>query len=187
MILTHILIPVSKILDHIITVRNVVAQGNVFTSVCHSVHRGESGQIPPLGRPPPPHRQADPPIPPGQIPPADGYCSGRYASYWNAFLFNCMYINLVCARNWEDENIKVYLHVTSNRPLWRAFEETVKNCWRLWMVLSKVSGSVLDPFYLHGHTRWQTFSFFAGRDMRVVRQRKNRNYSIWTKNVGTLH
>ena len=36
----------------------------------------------PLGRPP----QADPP---GRHPPpgADGYCSGRYASYWNAFLF----------------------------------------------------------------------------------------------------
>ena len=28
------------------------------------------------------------PLPPGQTPPrpADGYCSGRYASYWNAFL-----------------------------------------------------------------------------------------------------
>ena len=28
---------------------------------------------------------ADPPL--GRHPPADGYCSGRYASYWNAFLF----------------------------------------------------------------------------------------------------
>ena len=35
----------------------------------------------PLGRPPP---WADPL--PGQTPPHDGQCSGRYASYWNAFL-----------------------------------------------------------------------------------------------------
>ena len=34
-----------------------------------------------------------PPPPPGQVPgtrytpPADGYCCGQYASYWNAFLF----------------------------------------------------------------------------------------------------
>ena len=51
-------------------------QGNVFTSVCHFVHRGMSGRTPP-GR----HPRAD------TLPPADGYCSGRYASYWNAFLF----------------------------------------------------------------------------------------------------
>ena len=25
---------------------------------------------------------------PGETPPPDGYCCGRYASYWNAFLFN---------------------------------------------------------------------------------------------------
>ena len=45
---------------------------------------------PPLGRQPPPlpvvrHRPLA--RPPGQThPPADGYCCGRYASYWNAFL-----------------------------------------------------------------------------------------------------
>ena len=65
-------------------------------SVSHSVHRGDVCQTPPpeqtppcanspLGRHPP---QADPtwqtPTPP---PPADGYCSKRYASYWNTFLF----------------------------------------------------------------------------------------------------
>ena len=71
-------------------------------SVSHSVHRGVSASVhagihTPLGRhPPPPSRNPlgrQPPPPgqtpaPGQIPhPADGHCSRRYASYWNAFLF----------------------------------------------------------------------------------------------------
>ena len=42
-------------------------------SVSLSVHRGVSGRPPP-GRPPPP----------------DGQCSGRYASYWNAFLLKLL-------------------------------------------------------------------------------------------------
>ena len=37
-------------------------------------------QTPPGGHPPADTPLADPP------PPADGHCSGRYASYWNAFL-----------------------------------------------------------------------------------------------------
>ena len=56
----------------------------------------------PLGRHAPgqtPPSWADIPNPLGQTPlprlgrhpaPADGYCSGRYASYWNAFLFCSM-------------------------------------------------------------------------------------------------
>ena len=39
---------------------------------------GPGGCRPPSRQTPPP--QADPP--------RDGHCSGRYASYWNAFLFN---------------------------------------------------------------------------------------------------
>ena len=62
----------------------------LFTGGCASQHA--LGQTPPC-RPPPTGR------PPGQTPPAQcilgytphthtgGYCSGRYASYWNAFLF----------------------------------------------------------------------------------------------------
>ena len=62
---------------------------------------------PPLARhtPPPDRHRADTPpgqtpprqtptwqtppsqTPPSRHPPRDGYCSGRYASYWNAFLF----------------------------------------------------------------------------------------------------
>ena len=45
----------------------------------------------PLGRHPPPPWQRPPAdtLPLDRHPPADGYCSGQYASYWNAFLF-CM-------------------------------------------------------------------------------------------------
>ena len=53
----------------------------------------------PLGADPPepgtPLDQAPPSEsrhPPGPgIPPADGYCCGRYASYWNAFLFDSIF------------------------------------------------------------------------------------------------
>ena len=74
-------------------------QGNVFTRVCQEFcPPGGSGRQPlwtdiPLGRHPPgqtPPAWADTPLArhsPWQTPPsADGYCSGRYASYWNAFL-----------------------------------------------------------------------------------------------------
>ena len=59
-------------------------QGNVFTSVCHSVHRGDSlGRPPPEQTPPadiPPGRQPPGQTPPGRypLPPADGYCSRCY-------------------------------------------------------------------------------------------------------------
>ena len=32
---------------------------------------------------------------PGVHPPADGYCCGRYASYWNAFLFEFILAHLI--------------------------------------------------------------------------------------------
>ena len=94
-------------------------QGNIFTPVCHSVHRGVS-RTPPPGRENPPGRetppwQGEPPLsgrenPPWQgepplvgrpprlgephpshketPPPTIRSMSGRYASYWNAFLFD---------------------------------------------------------------------------------------------------
>ena len=61
-----------------------------FTPVCPqggSLPQYMLGHQPPGNRPPreqtPP--RADPPWEPTH-PPADGYCCGRYASYWNAFL-----------------------------------------------------------------------------------------------------
>ena len=91
----------------IVTVRNEVAKVMfLHLSVSHSVHRGglpqcmlgcnppEPGTPPPGSRHPPhqhPLEQTPPRTrhPPDQAPtlPADGYCCGRYASYWNAFLF----------------------------------------------------------------------------------------------------
>ena len=81
----------------------------VFTPVCYSVHRGGLPQCklgyhtpgtrhppgagtPPWSRHPPDQTPPVPaplgPAPLGADPPSgDGYCCGRYASYWNAFLF----------------------------------------------------------------------------------------------------
>ena len=89
---------------------NEVCEGYVFTHVCHSVHRGVSASVhavktltPPWSRYPPGNRHtpqsihihplgAD--IPHEQTPlPSSSVCweirtiSGRYASYWNAYLF----------------------------------------------------------------------------------------------------
>ena len=82
-------------------------EGYVFTPVCQSFcsqgglpqcmlgcNPPEPGTPPPGSRQPPhqhPLEQTPPRTrhPPDQAPtlPADGYCCGRYASYWNAFLF----------------------------------------------------------------------------------------------------
>ena len=65
---------------------------------CLSVHRGRCTPTPPpradtpwqaytpLAGRHPPGRQTPPPCR-QTLPPAEGYCSGRYASYWNAFFF----------------------------------------------------------------------------------------------------
>ena len=79
-------------------------QGNIITPVCHSVHRGVSASVH-AGIPHPSRADTPPeqtPLPrahtPGSRPPradtpreADSgiwSMSGRYASYWNAFLLN---------------------------------------------------------------------------------------------------
>ena len=89
----------------LITVRNKVAKvmflhlsvilftGGVCLSACWDTTPPRA-RHPPRTRHPPgpgtPQDQATPPrpAPPGtrHPPPADGYCCGRYASYWNAFL-----------------------------------------------------------------------------------------------------
>ena len=73
-------------------------QGNVFTPGCHSVHRGGVCHTHPSGT-----RDKHPlgRHPPGQTPPLGRhtlcvvhagirFTSGRYASYWNAFLFTLL-------------------------------------------------------------------------------------------------
>ena len=54
-----------------------LGQGYIFTGVCDSVHAGASSR--------------------GCLveTPRDGYCCGRYASYWNAFLFHTCSLKLV--------------------------------------------------------------------------------------------
>ena len=61
-------------------------EGNVFTGVCDSVHRGvpAPGGVCPGGVPGPGGRLVPGGVPGGD--PPDGHCCGRYASYRNAFL-----------------------------------------------------------------------------------------------------
>ena len=82
-------------------------------SVSHSVHRGgrrgvslsacwDTPPIPP-GRYPPRqiHPLAGTPHPPGKAHPHDGHCSGRYASYRNAFLLSVAFTSRMCVCVWE--------------------------------------------------------------------------------------
>ena len=80
-------------------------------SVSHSVHRGCLADIPlgrhpmgghPMGRYPP----ARHPTRADTLPLPDGHCSGRYASYWNAFLF------LLCLHvlNSVNGSVALFLH-----------------------------------------------------------------------------
>ena len=79
---------VKILVCELITVRNEVAKV-MFLHL--SVHRGSASVhagIPSPGRGHPPDQA---PPPPGVgTPLADGYCCGRYASYWNAFLLKVM-------------------------------------------------------------------------------------------------
>ena len=96
-------------------------EGYVFTGVCLSTGGGgclsacwditpPRSRHPPVADPPPPPRSRHPPeqtlpqeqtppkadTPPEQTsPPRYGHCCGRYASYWNAFLFYCGLSNLL--------------------------------------------------------------------------------------------
>ena len=69
-----------RILPKVIIVRNSSCGKVMFSQACvkNSVHRG--GGVHPLGR----HPLADTDTPPPSL---DGHCSGRYASYLNAFLY----------------------------------------------------------------------------------------------------
>ena len=62
-------------------------QGNVFTPVCHSLHRGGGGSLSGRPRTEPPRQRIPWTVTPRQSAPCT-VKSGRYASYWNAFLFH---------------------------------------------------------------------------------------------------
>ena len=74
-------------ISDIFTIRKRSCGKEMFSQACvkNSVH-GVGGCIP----------QADTPNPLADTswqttPPRDGHCGGRYASYWNAFLWNCFW------------------------------------------------------------------------------------------------
>ena len=75
--------PATHVCTIITARKRSLGQGNIFTPVCHSVHRGEGGCLVPGGSVP-----GGDLLPGGCLveTPPDGYCCGRYASYWNAFL-----------------------------------------------------------------------------------------------------
>ena len=65
----------------------------------------------PLGRHPPAHTPVDR-HPPADTPWADtpgGHCSGRYASYWNAFLFETKIVPLVNTLESEKKEAPIYV------------------------------------------------------------------------------
>ena len=100
-----------------------------------------------LGRPPrkTPFGQTPPgrhPLP--RHPPADGYCSGRYASYWNAFLFqfslSFFCIILINGRHPQTNSLKVSLvHLLS---LNRVFSLSILNFYSQFLCTEKVTKTV---------------------------------------------
>ena len=104
----------------IFTGRNEVVAKVIFLhlSVIHSVHRGVLPQCmlgyppgadppgadtppprsrhPPTAEPPPPGSSPPPPPPPPGADSSIRSTSGRYASYWNAFLFVVYYLSIDC-------------------------------------------------------------------------------------------
>ena len=104
-------------------------QGNIFTSVCQEFCPQWGGGCLPqcmLWYTPP---LAD--IPPGQTPPLPsacwdrhGYCCGRYASYWNAFLFKVR-------SHWEKTNVKAKtFFIFYRHSMWIALGNHSKLIWQ---------------------------------------------------------
>ena len=120
-------------------------QGNIFTPVCHSVHGG--GCLPQcmLGYHNPRSRHPPEQTPPEQTPPrkqtspegvdtpwkADSgirSMSGRYASYWNAFLFLYEFIFSLYLYQYGLWCVLLWLEccTPSSWPSWRTFR---LYCW----------------------------------------------------------
>ena len=98
----HNVVDNSKFVTFVITGRNEVVAKVMFLHVCVILFTGGSPgrENPPrAGRTPPPGRENPPgaDTPPGADPPRAAHSSirstsGRYASYWNAFLFTMFFI-----------------------------------------------------------------------------------------------
>ena len=99
----------------ITTRKRSLGQGNIFTPVCHSVHGGgglsasvRAGILPT----PPDHA----PAPPETMHPRRTACweirstRGRYASYWNAILFEFEFNNRLGLRKYKAVHSGLYSH-----------------------------------------------------------------------------
>ena len=149
-------------------------QGNIFTPVCHSVHRGgvclsacwdatpPEQTPPPLDYVPSPPDYVSPrttyPPPPDYVPPWTTYpprvadssirsTSGRYASYWNAFLFSLIFVAAQCILRWilYQKQCRFYvrirfhsikrtlIRITQNRSLFTLTTLTARCLQWIWM------------------------------------------------------
>ena len=87
-------LPSATLVEERLCFHRCLSTGVTCTSLTDTHHQADThplGRHPPRQTPPGRHPlQADTPLqadPSGQTPPQDGYCSGQYESYWNAFLF----------------------------------------------------------------------------------------------------
>ena len=133
-----------------ITVRNSNCGKVMFFYRCLSVHGGLSGQTPPRQTPP----QADTPqadTPPGRHPlgrPQDGHCSGRYASYWNAFLSSFCNHLLIC-HFWDSRRSRLFIIGVISKSFERWYDlRKVLQFWKLTLEWSKLPQRKYGPFWV---------------------------------------
>ena len=73
----------------------IFSQASVILSMGKSAKHLSPGRHPPEAHIPWKHpRKYTPPPPPEAHPPPNGHCSGRYASYWNAFVFDLSFVDI---------------------------------------------------------------------------------------------
>ena len=130
----------------------------MFSQACvkNSVHRGRVSAsmhagIHPLPGSHPPGRH-----PTGQTPPAPGrhrpggHCDGRYASYWNAFLFLCDFSHQAKLRAKSDiiSNIETDIQeMLHNRSVWtdpQAMFKLTVNCAKINVTIDTVLNFDID-------------------------------------------
>ena len=146
----------AKWINFIITVRNVIAARLCFhrhLSFCSQGGGGCVADTPNQTLPPGHTPQADTPWTDtpradtplaqcmlGYPPPTGGHCSGRYASYWNAFLFNCSLFKSEgqCHLMWRSYQFQITKMSTYRKWLaiyvfhrWHAFN------WKAFLLYSK--------------------------------------------------
>ena len=100
---------IDNVLSHFYRPQTELRKGNVFTSASYSVHRAGVSASVHAGI----HTPQQTP-PPGRPPAADGHCSGRYASYWNAFLFGQIIYNVGSFAWFRNTSVAVSISASVN-------------------------------------------------------------------------